>query len=380
VYSGHQLIKVFGAKAQVDEPFIKDNESLEESAYKSQFLSGLMMPLMGFIGNLSYIAVSVFGGILAANRTLGIGDIIAMIQYNRRFTQPMNQIAQALTQLQSAAAASERVFEFLSETEMQDEQALLADVLEKKGSVTFKDVSFGYVEDKLIIKNFNLNAHAGQKIAIVGPTGAGKTTLVNLLMKFYEINQGDIIIDGISIHDLKREGVHKQFGMVLQDAWLFSGTIYDNLRYGNPSATKETVKEKAKLANIDHFIESLPGGYDHILTDESGISQGQRQLLTIARAMVTDAPMLILDEATSSVDTRTEVLIQQAMDTLMKERTSFVIAHRLSTIKNADVILVMKDGDIIETGNHQALMDLNGFYANLYQSQFERKNQYATES
>jgi ATP-binding cassette subfamily B protein len=292
----------------------------------------------------------------------------------------MNQIAQALTQLQSAAAASERVFEFLSETEMQDEQALLADVLEKKGSVTFKDVSFGYVEDKLIIKNFNLNAHAGQKIAIVGPTGAGKTTLVNLLMKFYEINQGDIIIDGVSIHDLKREGVHKQFGMVLQDAWLFSGTIYDNLRYGNPSATKETVKEKAKLANIDHFIESLPGGYDHILTDESGISQGQRQLLTIARAMVTDAPMLILDEATSSVDTRTEVLIQQAMDTLMKERTSFVIAHRLSTIKNADVILVMKDGDIIETGNHQALMDLNGFYANLYQSQFERKNQYATES
>lgn len=380
VYSGHQLIKVFGAKAQVDEPFIKDNESLEESAYKSQFLSGLMMPLMGFIGNLSYIAVSVFGGILAANRTLGIGDIIAMIQYNRRFTLPMNQIAQALTQLQSAAAASERVFEFLSETEMQDEQALLADVLEKKGSVTFKDVSFGYVEDKLIIKNFNLNAHAGQKIAIVGPTGAGKTTLVNLLMKFYEINQGDIIIDGVSIHDLKREGVHKQFGMVLQDAWLFSGTIYDNLRYGNPSATKETVKEKAKLANIDHFIESLPGGYDHILTDESGISQGQRQLLTIARAMVTDAPMLILDEATSSVDTRTEVLIQQAMDTLMKERTSFVIAHRLSTIKNADVILVMKDGDIIETGNHQALMDLNGFYANLYQSQFERKNQYATES
>lgn len=380
VYSGHQLVKAFGAKAQVDEPFNKNNDSLEESAYKSQFLSGLMMPLMGFIGNLSYIAVSVIGGILAASRTLGIGDIIAMIQYNKRFTQPMNQIAQALTSLQSAAAASERVFEFLSEKEMADESQLLTDILEHKGRVVFKDVSFGYVENQMVIKNFNLTARAGEKIAIVGPTGAGKTTLVNLLMKFYEIGSGDIELDGNSIHDLSREAVHKQFGMVLQDAWLFSGTIYDNLRYGNPSASREMVKEKAKLANIDHFIESLSGGYDHVLSDESGISQGQRQLLTIARAMVTDAPMLILDEATSSVDTRTELLIQNAMDTLMAGRTSFVIAHRLSTIKNADTILVMKDGNIIETGNHNALMGMNGFYANLYQSQFERKNQYATES
>ncbi|MDY0210153.1 MAG: ABC transporter ATP-binding protein [Acholeplasma sp.] len=380
VYSGHQLIKVFGAKKTVDKPFNEGNESLEKSAYKSQFLSGLMMPLMGFIGNLSYIAVSVLGGVLAASHTLGIGDIIAMIQYNRRFTQPMSQIAQALTQLQSAAAASERVFEFLSETEMLDETNLVNQIDNQKGKVTFEHVSFGYLEDQIIIKDFNLEAKPGQKIAIVGPTGAGKTTLVNLLMKFYEIDKGDITIDGISIHDMNRETVHKQFGMVLQDAWLFTGSIYDNLRYGNPKATIEEVKQKAKLANIDHFIESLPDGYNHIISDESGISQGQRQLLTIARAMVTNAPMLILDEATSSVDTRTEVLIQEAMDRLMLGRTSFVIAHRLSTIKNADVILVMKDGDIIESGNHQALMTQAGFYANLYQSQFERKNQYATES
>lgn len=380
VYSGHQLIKVFGAKDTIDKPFNENNDALESSAYKSQFLSGLMMPLMGFVGNISYIAVSVIGGLLAAKNTLKIGDIIAMIQYNRRFTQPMSQIAQALTQLQSAAAASERVFDFLSESEMADESNLANDVENTSGNVTFKNVQFGYVKDQVIIKNFSLDAKAGQKIAIVGPTGAGKTTLVNLLMKFYEIDNGDIIIDGMSIHDLKREAVHQQFGMVLQDAWLFSGTIYDNLRYGNPKATKEEVQEKAKLANIDHFIQSLPGGYDHVITDESGISQGQRQLLTIARAMVTDAPMLILDEATSSVDTRTEVLIQEAMDRLMKGRTSFVIAHRLSTIKNADTILVMKDGDVIESGNHIALMDQNGFYANLYQSQFERKNQYATES
>lgn len=380
VYSGHQLIKVFGAKKTVDVPFDTDNESLEDSAYKSQFLSGLMMPLMGFVGNLSYIAVAVFGGILAASRSLLIGDIIAMIQYNRRFTQPMNQIAQSLTQLQSAAAASERVFEFLDATEMAAEQALSDIIDSPKGNIVFKDVKFGYEENKLIIKGFELDALSGQKIAIVGPTGAGKTTLVNLLMKFYEIESGDIIIDGNSIHQLKREAVHKQFGMVLQDAWLFSGSIYDNLRYGNPSASLDMVKEKAKLANIDHFIESLSGGYEHIITDESGISQGQRQLLTIARAMVTDAPMLILDEATSSVDTRTEVLIQEAMDLLMKGRTSFVIAHRLSTIKNADVILVMNEGDIIEKGNHQTLMAQDGFYAKLYQSQFERKNQYATES
>ena len=379
MYSGHELIKVFNAKKNVENEFNQNNEILESSAYKSQFLSGLMMPVMGFIGNLSYISVAVYGGYLAATNQLKVGYILSMIQYNRRFTQPMDQIAQSLTQLQSAAAAAERVFEFLEEKEMTNESELASEVPNRSGNIEFKHVKFGYTADRVIIKDFNLNAKSGQKIAIVGPTGAGKTTLVNLLMKFYEINSGDIIIDGQSIHHLKREAVHKQFGMVLQDAWLFTGSIYDNLRYGNPKASKEDIKEAAKLANIDHFIESLPGGYDYVMTEESGISSGQRQLLTIARAMVTNAPMLILDEATSSVDTRTEMLIQKAMDILMKDRTSFVIAHRLSTIKNADIILVMNEGDIIESGNHEALMQKEGFYAKLYQSQFDRKNQYATE-
>ncbi len=379
MYSGHELIKVFNAKKNVENEFNQNNEILESSAYKSQFLSGLMMPVMGFIGNLSYIFVAVYGGFLAATNQLKVGYILSMIQYNRRFTQPMDQIAQSLTQLQSAAAAAERVFEFLEEKEMTNESELASEVPNRSGNIEFKHVKFGYTPDRVIIKDFNLNAKSGQKIAIVGPTGAGKTTLVNLLMKFYEINSGDIIIDGQSIHNLRREAVHKQFGMVLQDAWLFTGSIYDNLRYGNPKASKEDIKEAAKLANIDHFIESLPGGYDYVMTEESGISSGQRQLLTIARAMVTNAPMLILDEATSSVDTRTEMLIQKAMDILMKDRTSFVIAHRLSTIKNADIILVMNEGDIIESGNHDALMQKDGFYAKLYQSQFDRKNQYATE-
>lgn len=379
MYSGHELIKVFNAKKNVENEFNQNNEILESSAYKSQFLSGLMMPVMGFIGNLSYISVAVYGGYLAATNQLKVGYILSMIQYNRRFTQPMDQIAQSLTQLQSAAAAAERVFEFLEEKEMTNESELASEVPNRSGNIEFKHVKFGYTADRVIIKDFNLNAKSGQKIAIVGPTGAGKTTLVNLLMKFYEINSGDIIIDGQSIHHLKREAVHKQFGMVLQDAWLFTGSIYDNLRYGNPKASKEDIKQAAKLANIDHFIESLPGGYDYVMTEESGISSGQRQLLTIARAMVTNAPMLILDEATSSVDTRTEMLIQKAMDILMKDRTSFVIAHRLSTIKNADIILVMNEGDIIESGNHDALMQKDGFYAKLYQSQFDRKNQYATE-
>lgn len=379
MYSGHQLIKVFNAKQKVEGEFIENNEILESSAYKSQFLSGLMMPVMGFIGNLSYISVAVFGGFLAATKRLEVGYILSMIQYNRRFTNPMDQIAQSLTQLQSAAAAAERVFEFLEEKEMADESALADTILNKSGNIEFNHVKFGYTADRVIIKDFSLSAKSGQKIAIVGPTGAGKTTLVNLLMKFYEINSGDIIIDGQSIHTLKREAVHQQFGMVLQDAWLFTGSIYDNLRYGNPKVTKAEVKQAAILANIDHFIESLPGGYDYIMTEESGISSGQKQLLTIARAMVTNAPMLILDEATSSVDTRTEMLIQKAMDNLMQNRTSFVIAHRLSTIKNADIILVMNEGDIIESGNHDALMAKDGFYAKLYQSQFDRKNQYATE-
>lgn len=379
MYSGHQLIKVFNAKQKVEGEFIENNDILESSAYKSQFLSGLMMPVMGFIGNLSYISVAVFGGFLAATKRLEVGYILSMIQYNRRFTNPMDQIAQSLTQLQSAAAAAERVFEFLEEKEMADESALADGILNKSGNIEFNHVKFGYTADRVIIKDFSLSAKSGQKIAIVGPTGAGKTTLVNLLMKFYEINSGDIIIDGQSIHTLKREAVHQQFGMVLQDAWLFTGSIYDNLRYGNPKATKAEVKQAAILANIDHFIESLPGGYDYIMTEESGISSGQKQLLTIARAMVTNAPMLILDEATSSVDTRTEMLIQKAMDNLMQNRTSFVIAHRLSTIKNADIILVMNEGDIIESGNHDALMAKDGFYAKLYQSQFDRKNQYATE-
>lgn len=379
IYSGHQLIKVFNAKKNVEGEFIENNDGLESSAYKSQFLSGLMMPVMGFIGNLSYISVAVFGGYLAATRQLKVGYILSMIQYNRRFTNPMDQIAQSLTQLQSAAAAAERVFEFLEEKEMANEANLADEVVNKAGNIEFKHVKFGYNPDRLIIKDFNLSAKSGQKIAIVGPTGAGKTTLVNLLMKFYEINSGDIVIDGQSIHSLKREAVHKQFGMVLQDAWLFTGSIYDNLRYGNPKASKEDVKNAAVLANIDHFIESLPGGYDYVMSEESGISSGQKQLLTIARAMVTNAPMLILDEATSSVDTRTEMLIQKAMDTLMENRTSFVIAHRLSTIKNADIILVMNEGDIIESGSHDVLMAKDGFYAKLYQSQFDRKNQYVTE-
>lgn len=379
MYSGHQLIKVFNAKQNVEGEFIENNEILESSAYKSQFLSGLMMPVMGFIGNLSYISVAVFGGFLAATNRLEVGYILSMIQYNRRFTNPMDQIAQSLTQLQSAAAAAERVFEFLDEKEMANESALADSILNKSGNIEFDHVKFGYTADRVIIKDFSLSAKSGQKIAIVGPTGAGKTTLVNLLMKFYEINSGDIIIDGQSIHTLKREAVHQQFGMVLQDAWLFTGSIYDNLRYGNPKATKAEVKQAAILANIDHFIESLPGGYDYIMTEESGISSGQKQLLTIARAMVTNAPMLILDEATSSVDTRTEMLIQKAMDNLMQNRTSFVIAHRLSTIKNADIILVMNEGDVIESGNHDALIAKDGFYAKLYQSQFDRKNQYAAE-
>lgn len=370
-YSGHNVLKVFNASHKKKQEFAKINQELSSSSWKGQFISGLMMPLMTFVGNLSYIAVCVVGGILAANQELKIGDIQSMMTYVQRFTQPLGQIAQSMNQLQSAAAAAERVFEFLEAEQMEDESSLSTKLNNIKGNVEFKNVVFGYDEDKIIIKNFSACAKAGQKIAIVGPTGAGKTTIVNLLMKFYPLNGGDILIDNVSINELTRENVHDLFGMVLQDTWLFNGTIYDNLAYGRKSCTIEEVINACKTANIHHFIESLPGGYSMILDEDSNISQGEKQLLTIARAMIENAPMLILDEATSSVDTRTEIVIQNAMDQLAKGRTSFVIAHRLSTIKNADLILVMKDGDIIETGKHEELLTKNGFYAELYNSQFE---------
>lgn len=370
-YSGHNVLRVFNATGKKREEFKKINESLAKSSWKSQFISGLMMPVMTFVGNLSYIAVCVIGGIFAAKRELMIGDIQSMMTYVQRFTQPLNQVAQSMNQLQSAAAATERVVEFLEAEEMADESDVVKKLTDVVGNVEFKNVVFGYDPTKIIIKNFNANVKSGQKIAIVGPTGAGKTTIVNLLMKFYPINSGDILIDGVPISKLTRENVHELFGMVLQDTWLFNGTIYDNLVYGSKDVTVDQVIKACKSANIHHFIESLPGGYNMVLDEDSNISQGQKQLLTIARAMIENAPMLILDEATSSVDARTEILIQTAMDNLMKGRTSFVIAHRLSTIRNADLILVMKDGDIIEKGNHEELLVKNGFYAELYNSQFE---------
>lgn len=375
IYSAHNVVKVFNASNKNLEKFETYNNEMEKSAYMSQFLSGLMMPITTFISNLSFLAVGVFGGILTVRGVILIGDIQSMIQYNRRVSQPLGQIAQSFNQVQSAIAASERVFEFLEQAEMTDESNLHQSVNSLEGNVTFKHVKFGYQPDKIVIKDFNLDATKGQKIAIVGPTGAGKTTLVNLIMKFYEINEGDILFDGVSIHELSREKIADLFAMVLQDAWLFKGTIYENLTYGSKNVTQEEVIKAAQMANIHHFIESLPNGYQMILDEESGISQGQKQLFTIARAMVRNAPMLILDEATSSVDTRTEVLIQEAMDKLMHGRTTFVIAHRLSTIKNADIILVMNEGDIIESGNHETLLKQNGFYANLYNSQFEKVEQ-----
>ncbi len=371
-YSGQQIIKAFNAEEKAESTFDEHNEGLLNTAWKSQFFSGLMMPIMGFIGNLSYVAISVFGGILAVAGTLLIGDIQAMMQYIRTFSQPLGQIAQAMTQAQSALAASERVFEFLAEEEMEAEEESIC-LRSIKGAVEFKHVKFGYVEGKEIIHDLNVKIQAGQKIAIVGPTGAGKTTIVNLLMRFYEVNAGDILVDGISTKRMSRDYVHELFGMVLQDTWLFKGSIKDNLIYGRRDASMEEVIEASKTANVHHFVKSLPFGYDMILDENSNISQGQKQLLTIARAMVADAPMLILDEATSSVDVRTEILIQEAMDQLMKDRTTFVIAHRLSTIKNADLILVLKDGNVIETGKHQELLDQNGFYADLYNSQFEHE-------
>jgi len=371
IYSGQQVVKVYNGAQQAKDEFDEINERLYENAWKSQFLSGLMMPLMSFIGNLGYVVVCIVGAILAMNGTITFGVIVKFMVYIRLFTQPLGQIAQAATTLQSTAAAAERVFEFLSEKELKDESNKTMVLENVKGNVEFDHVKFGYNPDKLIIKDFSAKIKAGQKVAIVGPTGAGKTTIVNLLMRFYEVDSGQIMIDGVPINKVTRENVHDLFCMVLQDTWLFEGTIKENIAYNKQGITDESIKKACKAVGIDHFIRTLPKGYDTVLNEKTSLSVGQRQLLTIARAMVVDAPLLILDEATSSVDTRTEVLIQQAMDKLMIGRTSFVIAHRLSTIKNADVILVMKDGDIIENGNHEELLLQGGFYADLYNSQFE---------
>ncbi len=371
-YGGHLVIKAYNKEEEMISQFNQTNDVLYASAWKSQFLSGIMMPIMQFIGNIGYAAVALSGGMLAIRGIITIGDIQAFIQYVKSFTQPIQQIAQVTNQVQSMAAAAERVFEFLEEKEEDQIVEQPADVTKVVGNVEFDHVSFGYNPDQMIIHDFSAQAAAGQKIAIVGPTGAGKTTMVKLLMRFYDVNSGSIRIDGHDIRDFNRRELRDAFGMVLQDTWLFKGTIMENIRYGRLDATDEDVIEAAKAAHADHFIRTLPGGYEMELNeDASNISQGQKQLLTIARAILADNRILILDEATSSVDTRTEELIQSAMDNLMKGRTSFVIAHRLSTIKNADMILVMKDGDIIEQGNHVELLAKGGFYADLYNSQFE---------
>lgn len=373
VYSGHNIVKLFNGEAKEKEKFIKLNEKMCESDWKSQFFSGLMQPIMAFIGNFAYVAVCVMGAYLVMNDYTTFGTIVAFMIYVRLFTNPLAQMAQAATQLQSTAAASGRVFEFLESEEMEDESHKVESLPKSiKGDVEFDHVKFGYTKDKVIIHDFNEHVKPGQKVAIVGPTGAGKSTLVNLLMRFYEVDSGDIKIDGISTKDLTRENIHDLFGMVLQDTWTFEGTIRENLAYGKENVTDEQLDKVCKAAGLSHFIKSLPKGYDTTLDEKLNMSAGQKQLLTIARAMVEDAPMMILDEATSSVDTRTEIKIQEAMDKLTKGRTSFVIAHRLSTIKNADIILVLKDGDIIESGNHQQLMEQKGFYADLYNSQFEQ--------
>ena len=370
VYSGHNVVKLFNAEKSEGEEFQKINKKLYRSAWKSQFLSGSMMPSMNFVGNFAFVAVCVVGAILATNNIIGLGPIATFMIYARMFTNPLSQIAQSLTSLQSTSAASNRVFEFLEENELEDESNKTLKLENVKGNIDFEHVKFGYNKDKVIIHDFSVSVKAGQKVAIVGPTGAGKTTLVNLLMKFYEIDDGDIKIDGTSIKDLTRENIHDLFGMVLQDTWLFQGTIKENLRYNKEKVTDEQIIEACKSVGVDHFIQTLSNGYDTVVDDTVNLSAGQKQLLTIARTMVANNPMLILDEATSSVDTRTEELIQKAMDKLMENRTSFIIAHRLSTIKNADIILVLKDGDVIEKGNHEELMAKGGFYADLYNSQF----------
>jgi len=371
MYGGHQVMRVFNGRKKSIAKFSKINNQLQESAWKAQFFSGLIYPIMNFIGNIGYVVMAILGGWLAINGRLKIGDIQAFIQYVDQFNQPLVQVANIANILQSTAAAAERVFEFLDEPEEAVESNNLVKLSNAKGEVEFNKVVFGYKPDQTVIKGLSAHIKPGQRVAIVGPTGAGKTTLVNLLMRFYEINSGSIKIDGVDIRRMKRSDVRQMFGMVLQDTWLFNGTIRQNLMYGNPKATEEEMIKTAKEAHVDHFVRSLPGGYDMVLGEEAAnISQGEKQLLTIARAMLEKAPMLILDEATSSVDTRTEVLIQKAMDKLMQGKTSFVIAHRLSTIRDADLILVVKDGNIIEQGNHETLLKQNGFYAELYNSQF----------
>ena len=371
MYGGHQVMRVFNGQKKSLAKFSRVNDQLQESAWKAQFLSGLIYPIMNFIGNIGYVVMAILGGWLAINGRLKIGDIQAFIQYIDQFNQPLVQVANIANVLQSTAAAAERVFEFLDEPEEKAEGKDLVKLAHVKGEVEFDNVVFGYKPDQTIIKGLSAHIKPGQRVAIVGPTGAGKTTLVNLLMRFYEINSGAIKIDGVNIADMKRSDVRQLFGMVLQDTWLFNGTIRQNLLYGNPTASEEEMVATAKEAHVDHFVRSLPGGYDMVLGEEAtNISQGEKQLLTIARAMLARTPMLILDEATSSVDTRTEVLIQKAMDKLMQGKTSFVIAHRLSTIRDADLILVVRDGNIIEQGKHDELLQQNGFYAELYNSQF----------
>ncbi len=371
MYAGHTVLKAYNGEKKAIEVFDAINKKLKNSAFKAQALSGLMMPMMTFIGNLGYVAVCIVGALLALNGSIGFGVIVAFMIYIRLFTQPLGQIAQAMQNLQSGAAAAERVFEFLEQQDMADESQKAGNLENVKGAVEFKNVRFGYDADRIIINDFSAKIEPGQKVAIVGPTGAGKTTMVNLLMRFYDINSGDILVDGVSVNDVRREEVHSKFCMVLQESWVFDGTLRENLIYSTPNVTEQQLQSACKAVGLHHFIKTLSHGYDTILSDSLNLSQGQKQQITIARAMIADKPMLILDEATSSIDTRTERQIQAAMDELMRDRTSFVIAHRLSTIKNADMILVMKDGDIIETGSHKELLKKKGFYAELYYSQFE---------
>lgn len=374
MYSGHEVVRISRGADNVKEHFGGLNEAVYNANWKSQFLSGMMQPLMNVIGNIAYVAVCVFGSVLALNGTIKFGVIISFILYVRLFTSPLGQIAQGMTNMQTASASAQRIFDFIESEELSDESDKSSEVPEVKGNVSFENVRFSYPDtpDKVIIKNFSAEVKAGQKVAIVGPTGAGKTTMVNLLMRFFEINSGSISIDGTPISQLSRETVHNMFSMVLQDTWLFEGTVRENLVYNMEGISDESLERVCKACGLDKFVHTLPEGFDTVLSESVAISAGQKQLLTIARAMLQNAPMLILDEATSSVDTRTELLIQRAMDKLTKGRTSFVIAHRLSTIKNADLILVMRDGDVIESGNHETLMAKGGFYAELYNSQFDQ--------
>ncbi len=372
VYDGQEIVKAFNGEQKAIDEFNENNDTLYHTAWKSQFLSGLMHPIMMFVGNLGYVMVSVLGGYLTIKNRIQVGDIVSFTQYVRNFNQPIAQLAQIMSMLQSTAAAAERVFAFLNEEEETKDVENPLSIQNVNGNITFDHVSFGYNDDRIVIKDFNAEIHNGEKIAIVGPTGAGKSTMIKLLMRFYDVNSGSIQIDGHNIKEFKRSDLRSLFGMVLQDTWLFNGTVEENIKYGKLDATLEEVKDACRAASVHHFIKTLPDGYQMVLNEEAdNVSQGQKQLLTIARVILADPKILILDEATSSVDTRTEILIQEAMDELMKGRTSFIIAHRLSTIKNADLILVMNEGDIVETGNHETLLKKNGFYAKLYNSQFE---------